>query len=154
MLSLGERAGCSWSGLLVGELALVAPVLLVPCLLVGAAFPLATRLLQRGAAGPTTGAAYAINTVGTIAGSLATGFLLLPAMGVQGVVLLAAALAAFAGLVALVLPGAPGRRAVPLAVAAVLCAAVAIAGFTAPRWDPLLMSLGTYRPSHAQNLLD
>src|SRR5206468_503767 len=82
MLDLGERAGPSWAGLLAGELALVAPILLVPCLLLGAAFPLATRLLQRGAGGPATGAAYAVNTLGTIAGSLATGFVLLPAIGV------------------------------------------------------------------------
>jgi spermidine synthase len=153
MLELGERAGPSWGGLLVGELALVAPILLVPCLLLGAAFPLATRLLQHGAAGPTTGAAYAVNTLGTIIGSLATGFLLLPALGVQGVVLLAAALSAFAGLLALVLPCTARPRAVPLAAAGVLGATVAIAGLTAPRWDPLLMSLGTYRPSHAQFLL-
>ena len=154
MLELGERAGPSWAGLLVGELALTAPILLVPCLLLGAAFPLATRLLQRGASGPATGAAYAVNTLGTIVGSLATGFLLLPAMGVQGVVLLASGLAALAGLVTLLLPGAPRPGAMPLAAVAVLCVAAAIAGFTAPRWDPLLMSLGTYRPSHAQKLLD
>ncbi len=153
MLDLGERAGASWSGLLAGELALVAMILFVPCLLLGAAFPLATRLLQRGAAGPTTGAAYAVNTVGTIAGSLVTGFLLLPSLGVQGVVLLASLLAALAGIIALVLPSSRRPRAVPLAVVAVLCAAAAIAGLTAPRWDPLLMSLGTYRPFSAQNLL-
>ncbi len=153
MLDLGERAGPSWGGLLAGELALVAPILLVPCLLLGAVFPIATRLLQSGAAGPTTGAAYAVNTLGTIAGSLATGFLLLPALGVQGVVLLASALAALVGLVALMLPSAPGPKAVPRAAAAVLFAAAAIAGLTAPRWDPLLMSLGTYRPFHSQNLL-
>jgi spermidine synthase len=128
-------------------------VLFVPCLLLGAAFPVATRLLQRGQAGPTTGAAYAVNTAGTIAGSLATGFLLLPALGVQGVVLLASSLAALAGVVALLLPT-PRRAGRPvLAFAAVLAAAAGIAGLTAPRWDPLLMSLGTYRPFSAQNLL-
>ena len=153
MLDLGERAGASWAGLLAGELALVASVLLVPCLLLGAAFPVATRLLQRGAAGPTAGAAYAVNTLGTIAGSLATGFLLLPWLGVQGVVLLSSVLAVLVGLVALILPGARGIGAVPMATVAVLIAGVAIAGFTVPRWDPLLMSLGTYRPFSAQNLL-
>src|SRR6185369_7875187 len=63
--------------------------------------------------GESTGAAYAVNTLGTIAGSLITGFLLLPALGVEGVVRLAAALAALSGLVALVLPGgAPRTRGV------------------------------------------
>ena len=153
MLDLGERAGPSWPGLLVGEAALVAPIVLVPCLLLGATFPLATRLLQRGGAGETTGSAYAVNTLGTIAGSLATGFLLLPSLGVQGVVLLASGLAALAGIVALVLPGVSRPRTLTLAVATVLCAAAVLTGMTAPRWDPLLMSLGTYRPFSAQNLL-
>ena len=153
MLDLGERTGSSWAGLLVGEAALVAPIILVPCVLLGAAFPLATRLLQRGAAGPTTGAAYAVNTLGTIAGSLATGFFLLPALGVQGVVLLASGLAVLAGIVALLLPGATRPGAMPRAVAVVLGAAAVLMGFAAPRWDPLLMSLGTYRPFSAQNLL-
>ena len=153
MLDLGERTGSSWSGLISGELVLVAMVLFVPCLLLGAAFPVATRLLQRGQAGPTTGTAYAVNTAGTIAGSLATGFLLLPALGVRGVVLLASSLAALAGVVALLLPASRRAKAPTLVVAAVLAAAVGLGGLTAPRWDPLLMSLGTYRPFSAQNLL-
>src|SRR5262245_4161581 len=153
MLDLGERAGASWGGLLFGELAIVASLLALPCLLLGAVFPLATRLLQHGAAGPTTGGAYAVNTLGTIAGSLATGFLLLPALGVQGVVLLAAGLAALAGIAAWLLPGAPRPAPAPLTAALVLGVAALLAGVTAPRWEPLLMSLGTFRPHSAQNLL-
>ena len=153
VLELGERTGASWAGWLGGELGLVAALLLVPCVLLGAAFPVAARLLQRGGSGESTGVAYAVNTLGTIAGSLVTGFLLLPALGVEGVVRLAAALAAASGLVALVLPGGAKRtRRVSIAAAALLVATGA-AGLTAPRWDPLLMSLGTFRPFSAQNLL-
>jgi spermidine synthase len=160
MLELGQRAGASWIGLVAGEILLVLPIALVPCLLLGATFPLATRLLQRGAAGPTTGAAYAVNTLGTIAGSLAAGFALLPAIGVQGVVSLAAGLALLAGAGALLLPGTsppdprparvPGRA---LAVAGVLAAVAVGAALAVPRWDPLLMSLGTYRPFYSDNLV-
>lgn len=153
MLDLGERAGTSWAGLLTGELLLVAMVLFVPCLLMGAVFPIATRLLQDGTAGETTGTAYAINTIGTIAGSLGTGFFLLPALGVQGVVLLAAALGAMAGLVAWILPGSP-RASRPLLIGTVSLAALTfLAGVAAPRWDPLLMSLGTFRPFSADHLM-
>ena len=153
VLDLGERTGASWAGLLAGELGLASVVVLLPCLLMGAAFPVAARLLQHGASAETTGFAYAINTVGTIAGSLATGFLLLPALGVQGVVLLGAALAAFAGVVSLALPGARRPARGTLAAAAALLVATAAAGWSAPRWDPLLMSLGTFRPFSAMNLL-
>ena len=153
VLELGERTGASWVLWLAGELGIVSALILVPCLALGAAFPVAARLLQHGGSGESTGAAYAVNTLGTIAGSLITGFLLLPALGVEGVVRLAAALAALSGLVALVLPGgAPRTRGVVLAAGSLLVAALA-AGLAAPRWDPLLMSLGTYRPFSAQNLL-
>ena len=153
MLDLGERTGASWAGLLAGELSLVSTLILVPCLLLGAAFPIATRLLQHGDAGETTATAYAVNTLGTIAGSLATGFLLLPALGVQGVVLLASGISVVVGLVALLLPGAarPGRTA--LTAAAVLGLAAVAAGASVPRWDPRLMSLGTFRPFSAQSML-
>ena len=153
MLDLGERMGTSWSGLLAGELVLVGTLLFVPCLLLGALFPVATRLLQDGSAGRSTGTAYAINTAGTIVGSLATGFLLLPSLGVQGVVLLAAGLAAAAGLVAIALPSVRPANMPVRALVAVLAVAALATGFTAPRWDPLLMSLGTFRPSSAQGLL-
>ena len=154
MLTLGERMGTSWSGLLVAQLGLVVPVLGVPCLLLGAVFPLTTRLLQDGEGGPATGRAYALNTLGTIAGSLVTGFLLLPWLGIQGSVLLAAGLSCLAGLMALLLPGtgrpAPGW----LGGTVVALLAVVLAAVAAPRWDPMLMSLGTYRPFHARNLLE
>ncbi|HXS83390.1 MAG TPA: fused MFS/spermidine synthase [Methylomirabilota bacterium] len=153
VLELGERTGASWAGLLAGELALASVVILLPCLLMGAAFPVAARLLQDRASGETTGFAYAVNTVGTIAGSLATGFLLLPALGVQGVVWLGAGLATIAGLVSLALPGAPRPARGTLAAAALLLVATAAAGWGVPRWDPLLMSLGTFRPFSAMNLL-
>lgn len=152
MLELGERSGTSWGGLLVGQLLLVGMVLFIPCVLLGAVFPVATRLLQRGNSGRSTGQAYAINTLGTIAGSLATGFWLLPQLGVQGVVLLAGTLAALAGVVALLLPSASRVQPRTWGVAALLLVLGLAAGVAAPRWDPLLMSLGTFRPVSAQNL--
>ena len=153
MLDLGEKSGASWAGLMGGELALVASLLLLPCVLLGASFPLAARLLQRAAAGPTTALAYAVNTFGTIVGSLATGFLLLPSLGVHGVVLLASGLAALAGLVAMFLPGTPRPRLLPLSTAAALLIATTVTGAFAPRWQPLLMSLGTFRPYSALDLV-
>src|SRR5262249_29381472 len=69
MLDLGRRTGTAWPALLVAQLGLVAPVVLPPCVLLGALFPLTTRLLQTDAGGPATGHAYAVNTLGTIAGS-------------------------------------------------------------------------------------
>jgi spermidine synthase len=149
MLELGERAGTSWPALMRGELLLVLPWVGLPCVCLGAAFPLAARLLQRGDGGAAAGSAYAINTLGTIAGSLATGFVLLPALGVNGVLALAAALCAAVALGSLALQ--VPRMAPAMATLALLAGAVALAWST-PAWDPVLMSLGTYRPNSAIHL--
>jgi spermidine synthase len=154
MLALGQATGPSWAALLVAQLGLVTPVVLVPCVALGALFPLTTRLLQSGAepGGEVAARAYALNTLGTIAGSLLTGFLLLPAWGVQGVVLSAAVIAMLLGIGTLLLRGRPRAPSKPLVAAGALAAFVLVAALTAPPWDPVLMSLGTYRPFHAANV--
>ncbi len=60
-------------------------VLLPPTLFLGAAFPLVNRLYVRSIKGmaKSLGTAYAINTVGAIAGSFIAGFLLIPLMGME-----------------------------------------------------------------------
>jgi spermidine synthase len=154
MLSLGQGTGASWNSLLVAQLGLVAPIVLPPCVALGALFPLATRLLQAGAepGGSATGRAYALNTLGTIAGSLLTGFVLLPSWGVRGVVLAAGGIAMLLGLSAFFLRGRPQGMTRPLWAAGMLASIVLVASITAPPWDPVLMSLGTYRPFHAANV--
>ena len=64
------------------------PILLVaglPALLMGFAFPLANAIIQRAEAsvGRRAGTLYLANTFGAVCGSLATGFLLLPTLGIQ-----------------------------------------------------------------------
>ena len=154
MLSLGQGTGASWNSLLVAQLGLVAPIVLPPCVALGALFPLATRLLQAGAepGGSATARAYALNTLGTIAGSLLTGFVLLPSWGVRGVVLAAGGIAMLLGLSAFFLRGRPQGMTPPLWAAGSLASIVLVASLTAPPWDPVLMSLGTYRPFHAANV--
>ena len=84
MYDLASRSGANWSGLFISEVLLIAGMLIVPCALLGAIFPVATRLLQREDGGHAAGSAYAVNTAGTIAGSLAAGFVMVPTWGVQG----------------------------------------------------------------------
>ncbi|MEQ1833855.1 MAG: fused MFS/spermidine synthase, partial [Candidatus Eisenbacteria bacterium] len=150
MLDMGAAAGTDWRGLLLAETGTVALLIGLPCLVLGALFPVTVRLLQNGDGGQATGFAYAINTVGTIAGSLVAGFILVPRLGVQGTHLLAVGIAALAGLVALGLALRRGERkgmAPVLAVAALLATGLFVV--IAPKWDPTLMSAGVYRPSHA-----
>ncbi len=95
-------------------------------LCIGATFPCAVRLLARRAddAGPASARAYAWNTAGSIAGSLAAAFLLIPLLGFEGTLSLCAgtnlALAAAAAAIfeprRLTLLGAAAAGAVALAV--------------------------------------
>jgi len=59
--------------------------IILPTVLFGASFPLAVKLFvkQKNKLGTETGTLYAFNTVGTIFGSFAAGFIILPLIGVQ-----------------------------------------------------------------------
>jgi spermidine synthase len=92
-----------------------SPILLVvgiPSLAMGFAFPLANAFLQRveSRVGYRAGLLYLANTAGAVGGSLATGFLLLPFIGVQRSVTVLALVAASA-IAALHVAAGPDSRA-------------------------------------------
>ncbi len=74
--------------------ATTVPVLFVPTFLMGVSFPLIVKMTVREwpVLGARLGNAYAVNTVGAIAGSLAAGFVLLPLLGIQKSLLVVAGL--------------------------------------------------------------
>jgi spermidine synthase len=151
MYWLIRESGPRWELLFAGEVVIVVALLLVPCCLLGAAFPVATRLLQRGDGGQATGFAYAVNTAGTIAGSLLAGFVLVPRWGVQGTEVAALLLALAVGLGALVLMGKRLQRFdVTLGVGAAAITGLLL--LMAPAWNPALMSAGVFRPIQAARI--
>ena len=66
------------------EFLLCAALMLLPTMFMGVAFPAAVVILSKDihSIGASTGKCYAANTLGCIAGSLITGFLLLPLSGI------------------------------------------------------------------------
>ena len=164
--AIGQATGPHFALLFIQELALVLAFILLPCALLGAAFPLGARLLQRADGGHATAIAYAINTVGTIAGSLLAGFVCVPAWGVKGTELAALTVSLAVGVVSLALEvgsrakTGPGRlrfanlRFANLRFANLRFAAAAMIvtlglALFAPAWDPALMTAGVFRPSQA-----
>ena len=150
MLDMGLQAGADWRALLMAETATVALLIGVPCIVLGALFPVAARLLQSREGGHAAGTAYAVNTAGTIAGSLAAGFWLVPRLGVQGTHVGATVLAGLLGVGACVL--AARRRELRGSLASVAGISLLVAGLLlaiAPRWEPLVMTAGVYRPVQA-----
>jgi spermidine synthase len=115
-------------------------VMLLPCVLMGFAFPLAGRVRAqlRSGTGEPVGDTVGLNTLGSIAGSLAAGFVLIPGPGLQRGMLLAGALDVAWGAIVLGawLSARPGSRPAPARAAAGAAAAAALAfPFLAPRWD-------------------
>jgi spermidine synthase len=107
---------------------LLASVVLfaLPSILMGTTSPFAIKLVARDLAtvGTSAGVLYALSTAGSIAGTIATAFFLIPSLGIRAILyLLGGGLLVFAGL----LLAAYGRGARPALAAAVLLAVLTVA---------------------------
>jgi spermidine synthase len=132
--------------LLLAEAGITAVLLLPPTLLLGALFPVTVAVRRAGGrdAARATGAVYAANTVGSIAGSLLTAYLFIPTFGAPAAILGAAAANAALGIAAL-LSSEPAARVRRAGAAAILVISAATAIFALPSWSPDRMSLGLIR---------
>jgi spermidine synthase len=129
----------------LGEFLLTFLVMFLPTLLLGGVFPLVVKICTTTLhkLGHLVGKAYALNTLGTIVGAFATGFILLPTLGIRQSILLALSLNVAMGL-GLFLTSVRGRIPVYAATGLVMVLAV-LALVYPPAWDPLIMSSGGYR---------
>jgi predicted membrane-bound spermidine synthase len=148
-LALGDRVAVlasmvrqmtifGFGGLVVGWAVIAALVVLPAAFVSGVQFPLLLALLGRGGndVGRQVGQAYAWNTVGSIVGSLAGGFGLLPLLSAPGVWRLVGAVLVGLGLVAVVLSlrqerPSPGLLVPPMAAAVVAALLLTALGPTA-----------------------
>ena len=73
------------------QFGLVIGIMLVPTILMGAAFPLASRIMIQSSStvGRSIGSLYGCNTLGSILGTFLAGFVLIPSLGLQDTILLA-----------------------------------------------------------------
>ena len=80
-----------FSSVQLSNLLIIFSLLFVPTFCMGAQFPVVVKLLTRGLSrlGSDVGRVYASNTVGTIFGSFAGGFFMIPVLGIQNSVLTA-----------------------------------------------------------------
>ncbi len=133
-----------WSIAIINAL-VAAVVILPPTIFIGASFPVAARLVQRGrfCRGREVGLALALTTAGNVGGVLLTAFVVIPLLGLQrGVAVLALVNLAAAFLLWVV-----GREretklryVVPLSVLGGLIVVPAL-----PSWDVSLMTSGVFR---------
>jgi len=136
----------SWGGVTFTEFVVCFLLILLPTFASGASFPLVTRIFMnyRGfTAGRTVADVYALNTLGSILGSLAAGFILIPSLGLERTLLLGAG-ASFlvAAFLSLVTSGIRGGVRFAWGAGSVLAG---IAGILfLPTWNPKVLNSGVY----------
>jgi len=121
--------------------------------LMGGVFPLTIRIAagRLDAVGRDVGNAYALNTGGAIVGSFLSGFVVVPKLGLQRGIYVAAAIGlALAALLFAVAPGLPRRR---RAAGVGGAFALAVIGLLLPRWDLVSFSSGFFRVSIAREYI-
>jgi spermidine synthase len=130
----------------------VGAVVLIPAIGMGMSFPLLADLAARSrrGRGADVGAAYALNTAGSILGAVLTGFVLVVAIGTQatlrvGLVINALAALTLAALAARGIAEASAddrRLRVRVLGAGILGMLALVAGISAPGWSTRLIDLG------------
>ena len=127
------------------QFALCMGIMLIPTTLMGAAFPLASRIYNQESenVGRTVGNVYGANTIGNILGSFIGGFILIPVIGIQNTIFFAVAVNILVGCIFWLLMQQFGKTARwALAVVILLTTGIGIAAV--PKWDPGRMSFGPY----------
>ena len=122
---------------------LVTAALILPtALCLGAAFPLALAITSGSSSDARRfGLVYAINTVGSVAGSLLAGFLFIPLMGLQSTLRVVSLSLVAAAVTVIVVGRLTGRARLASAVAAVVTLGVVA---LSPPWDRELLASGAY----------
>lgn len=144
-LLLFSVLGSTPAFLYLGEFLLAFLIMFLPTLLLGGVFPLVVRICTTTlhTLGHLVGKAYALNTLGTIVGAFAAGFILLPTLGIWQSILLALSLNVAMGL-GLLLTSIRERISFYAATGLLIVLAV-LSLVHPPAWDPLVMSSGVYR---------
>lgn len=127
-------------------------IMLVPTLLMGAAFPVVSKIYARDVdkIGKKIGQIYAANTIGSILGPLAVSFLFIPLIGLQNSILLTSAIYVIVG-IAVLLYSSSVRPFLKGAVFTILTAIFVFSSIFVPRWNKLVISSGVYY--HASSFL-
>jgi len=133
----------SFSALVSAGMLLTSLLILPTAICMGAAFPLALALAGDPEHSPARrfGLVYAVNTIGSVSGTLAAGFLLIPWLGLPTTLAAAAFILVLAAVAVIVLADIAGTvRNVGYAVSA----AALLAIVAAPQWDRELLASGVY----------
>jgi spermidine synthase len=142
--SLVSRPDVTFGAVLAMQVALAIAIQLPMAIAFGAAFPLAIAAADSTPATVPRDASvvYATNTLGAIVGAIAASFVLIPMLGIQGSVRLAAIVAAVAGVVVAWRAESGSRVGIGALLGGVVTVALAL---LAPEWNHARLANGGYR---------
>jgi spermidine synthase len=147
--AVARSAGVTMTQIYFTNFLIAAAVMLPATIALGAVMPLVVRIIAPTGvdhAGPIVGKAYALNTLGSIVGSFLGGFVMLPVLGVERGIHVAAATSIVLGVaLAMERPKTLKRVAVVAALGAALIA-------FGPRWDVRSWTAGLFRMYLATNV--
>ena len=137
MVSLTDRVP-SWQMFVAARYAGAFLIMFIPTFLMGIAFPLATKIYgqNKDTLGRRVGNIYSVNTVGSVLGSIAAGFVMIPLIGITKGIILVAALNLILGIAILLAHPFMGRPA-KWAVVAAIAVIIPVAGAAIPTDRPL-----------------
>lgn len=144
-LSLFRHLPENFAGIVFIEFIVTFTVVLLPTILMGASFPVAARIYINtvDSIGEGLGRLYAVNTVGAIFGSFLTGFIFIPALGVQKTIFFISALNLFSGIILIGQAGSL-RKTWRISVPAFSVIFFLYCGATNHDWNKNLLNRGVY----------
>jgi spermidine synthase/tetratricopeptide (TPR) repeat protein/MFS family permease len=121
-------------------------LMIVPTIFLGMSLPVATRIASRGidVLGKSVGNVFAVNTLGTVFGSLLAGLILIPLIGVKHTIEVGIGCNLIAGLLVLFFAASVSRRQTFIASSVILFAVVTYSLFV-PNWSRGAMLTGVFR---------
>ncbi len=125
----------------------------IPTFLMGAQFPVVIKTVSGGLTkvGKTVASAYSSNTIGAIVGSFIGGFLLVPFLGLEKSIFIAALLNVVLGILLIVFLSRASFGFKSYVLPTVLLACY-FAGSAFPKWDKAIISSGSYMPYRIKDL--
>ena len=131
----------SFTKIILADTILVFFLLLIPALALGLTFPLVTHLYtsKMSELGQRLGQAYSANTTGAILGSFLSGFVMLPQLGLQNTIAVAALMNLVGGLLLYISNGGPSKR---LRIEPALVVLTLLVMAFSPGWQLNVMSSG------------
>jgi spermidine synthase len=125
-------------------------LMIIPTIFLGMSLPIATRIASRGinVLGKSVGNVFAVNTLGTVIGSLLAGLVLIPLVGVKHTIEIGIGCNLFNGVLILLFANAVSRRRAVSVLSALVVAVVMYLVFV-PNWNRGVMLFGVFRQIHS-----